>query len=161
MADEGGIEMADVKLQANEKIVEVSKSNSIDDEIGTNGSKFGNTRYDEKDMNRMGRRQELVRNYRPLSALSFTVILQATWEFLLMSNTQGLTDGGPAGLFWTYIWTFFGFGIVMISLAEMASMSPISGGQYQWYDAFEYCFRLSCSSGVGCPSLLLLNIKNS
>jgi hypothetical protein len=38
------------------------------------------------------------------------------------ANSQGLTDGGIAGLFWSFIWTFLGLGIVMLSLAEMASM---------------------------------------
>ena len=34
------------------------------------------------------------------------------------------------------MWTFIGFGIVMMSLAEMASMAPISGGQYHWVSEF-------------------------
>lgn len=38
------------------------------------------------------------------------------------ANTQGLTDGGLAGLFWAYIWNFIGFSFVVLSLAEMASM---------------------------------------
>lgn len=38
------------------------------------------------------------------------------------SNTQALASGGIAGFFWSYVWTFLGFGIVMTSLAEMASM---------------------------------------
>jgi hypothetical protein len=38
------------------------------------------------------------------------------------ANTQGLIDGGLAGVFWSYIWTYFGFGFVILSLAEMASM---------------------------------------
>lgn len=44
----------------------------------------GHTKQDHRNMVRMGKRQELMRNFRPLSALSFTVLLQATWEFLLM-----------------------------------------------------------------------------
>ena len=44
----------------------------------------GHTRRDQRNMRRMGKQQELMRNFRPLSALSFTVLLQATWEFLLM-----------------------------------------------------------------------------
>ena len=92
-------------------------------------SRFGDfTKNDARDMQRMGIEQELRRNYRPLSAFSFTVILAGTWEFLLISNGQALIDGGPAGLFWSYIWSFFGVGIVMLSLAEMASMAPHSGG---------------------------------
>jgi choline transport protein len=43
----------------------------------------GHTRADRADMDRMGKVQELRRNYRPLSALAFTVILQGTWEVLL------------------------------------------------------------------------------
>jgi len=45
----------------------------------------GYTKKDQREMQRLGKRQELIRNFRPLSALSFTVLLQATWEFLLMS----------------------------------------------------------------------------
>jgi choline transport protein len=44
----------------------------------------GHTRYDQLDMIRLGKRQEFVRIFRPLSALSFTVLIQATWECLLM-----------------------------------------------------------------------------
>jgi hypothetical protein len=38
------------------------------------------------------------------------------------ANTQGLIDGGLAGLFWAYVWNFIGFSFVVLSLAEMASM---------------------------------------
>ncbi|KAH7407231.1 putative GABA permease [Cadophora sp. MPI-SDFR-AT-0126] len=96
----------------------------------------GFTRHDQRDMYRMGKIQEFKRNYRPLSALSFATVLCCVWEFLLLANTQGLTDGGLAGLFWTYIWTFVAFGFVILSLSEMASMAPISGGQYHWVSEF-------------------------
>lgn len=49
---------------------------------------------------------------------------------------QGLVDGGPAGLIWSFIWTWFGFSTVMLSLAEMASMAPTAGGQYHWVSEF-------------------------
>ena len=42
------------------------------------------------------------------------------------SNTTALINGGRAGLFWSYVWTFFGFGFVIFSLAEMSSMLVIS-----------------------------------
>lgn len=44
----------------------------------------GYTTKDQREMQRLGKRQELIRNFRPLSALAFTALLQATWEFLLM-----------------------------------------------------------------------------
>ncbi|KAB2571876.1 Choline transport protein [Lasiodiplodia hormozganensis] len=96
----------------------------------------GITRHDQADMSRMGKVQELRRNYRPLSAIAFTVILQGTWEVLMTATTQGLVDGGLAGLIWSYVWTFAGFSFVMASLAEMASMAPTSGGQYHWVSEF-------------------------
>lgn len=40
----------------------------------------------------------------------------------MIACTQGLVNGGLAGLFWSYIWTFVGFTFVEMSLAEMASM---------------------------------------
>ena len=89
----------------------------------------GFTRDDKREMKRMGKKQELRRNFRPLSTIAFTVILQGTWEVLLAASTQGMVDGGLAGLFWSYMWTFIGFSLVMLSLAEMASMAPTSGGK--------------------------------
>ncbi|KAF8847927.1 amino acid transporter [Acephala macrosclerotiorum] len=101
-----------------------------------NPSRPGFTKSDQKDMWRMGRVQEFKRNYRPLSALSFATVLTAVWEYLLMANTQGMIDGGLAGLFWAYIWNFVGFSFVVLSLAEMSSMAPIAGGQYHWVSEF-------------------------
>jgi hypothetical protein len=44
----------------------------------------------------------------------------------MLANTEGLVNGGPAGLFWSYIWTFIGFTFVEMSLAEMASMQVLA-----------------------------------
>ena len=52
------------------------------------------------------------------------------------ANTQGLQNGGIAGLWWSFFWTFIGFGLIIISLAEMASMAPTTGGQYHWVSEF-------------------------
>jgi len=61
-------------------------SHFVDD--GMDGEEYhdslrGHTQADRADMFRMGKVQELRRNYRPLSALAFTVILQGTWEVLM------------------------------------------------------------------------------
>lgn len=90
-------------------------------------SEFKMTSYDRFDMNRMGKKQEMRRVFRQFSILSFTCVIMATWEFLLTANTQGLVDGGLAGLFWSYVWTICGFGLIIASMAECASMAPTSG----------------------------------
>jgi choline transport protein len=61
-----------------------------------------------------------------------------------------MQNGGLAGLFWGYIWTFLGFFTIVMSLAEMASMAPTSGGQYHWVSEFaprKYQKFLSYMSG--------------
>ncbi|KAJ5528271.1 hypothetical protein N7513_012430 [Penicillium frequentans] len=115
----------------------------------------GATHNDKNDMHRMGKLQEFRRNFRPLAALSFSAVLQATWEFILISNSQGLQNGGLAGLFWSFIWTFIGFGFIIVSLAEMASMAPTSGGQYHWVSEFApRPFQKSLSYTTGWMSVL-------
>lgn len=68
-----------------ETMAPVPNNTSFDGEDGEeyHDSLKGYTRADRADMTRMGKVQELRRNYRPLSALAFTVILQGTWEVLL------------------------------------------------------------------------------
>jgi hypothetical protein len=41
------------------------------------------------------------------------------------ANTQGLTAGGLAGLFWSLVWCYAGQSFIVLSLAEMASMAPV------------------------------------
>ncbi|EEH49985.2 uncharacterized protein PADG_06064 [Paracoccidioides brasiliensis Pb18] len=78
----------------------------------------------------------------PMATILFVVTqecaiwIELTDVNLSSSNTEGLKNGGLAGLFWSYLWTFIGFGFVIFSLAEMASMAPISGGQYHWVSEF-------------------------
>ncbi len=111
---------------------------------------LGVTRHDEKDMARMGRKPQLRRNFRQVSAISFVCVMVSTWEVLFLANSQGLTDGGLAGLFWSYVWTLIDFALIAASLAEMASMAPTSGGMYHWVSEFappEYQRFLSYVTG--------------
>lgn len=74
----------------------------------------------------------------------------ASWEFILISLSVGFANGGFGGLFVCYIVTFLCFFTVVLSLAEMASMAPTSGGQYHWVSEFsppKWQKVLSYSSG--------------
>ncbi|CAI7598346.1 unnamed protein product [Penicillium crustosum] len=123
--------------QTQGNILSFDRVHKMEEEHPTKGRpEMEGSPQDQDDMTRMGKIQELKRNFRPLAALSFSAVLQATWEFILISNTQGLENGGLAGVFWSYMWTFVGFGFIIVSLAEMASMAPTSGGQYHWVSEF-------------------------
>ncbi|KAM6513953.1 hypothetical protein FALCPG4_015141 [Fusarium falciforme] len=91
---------------------------------------------DRADMYRMGKVQEMRRNFRFLSIFGFSMILMASWEFSLSVATVGLVNGGTAGLIWMFFICWVGFLLVNSSMAEMASMAPTTGGQYHWVSEF-------------------------
>ncbi|KAF2790260.1 amino acid transporter-like protein [Melanomma pulvis-pyrius CBS 109.77] len=99
-------------------------------------SGWNDTRQDEIDMKRLGKKQEFKRNFGFLSTLGFVSIYMATWEFVLVSLSAGFINGGLAGLFWMFIATVICYSTIVASLAEMASMAPTSGGQYHWTSEF-------------------------
>ena len=107
-------------------------------------AKEGFTMNDQRDMQRMGKKQEFRRNFRFLTTVGFTSCVMGVWEILMTSNTQALLAGGSAGLFWSLVWSYTGQFFIILSLAEMASMAPTAGGQYHWVSelAPESCQRI-------------------
>jgi choline transport protein len=46
--------------------------------------------------------------------------------------SSGLSNGGPSGLVYGYLIVLVGTMFQTLTMAEMASMIPLSGGQYNW-----------------------------
>lgn len=46
----------------------------------------GGTAIDEREMVRMGKKQELRRNFKFVGIVSFVTILQSTWESTILAN---------------------------------------------------------------------------
>ena len=82
----------------------------------------GGTKHDAYDMNRMGKRQELRRNFRFISIVGFVMVLQSTWESILLAAQYGLVNGGTAGVIWMTVGVIVGALCMIASIAEMASM---------------------------------------
>ncbi|KAF2625635.1 amino acid transporter [Macroventuria anomochaeta] len=99
-------------------------------------SEKNGTTADVHDMMRMGKRQETQRNFRHITIIGFCMVILSTWEAILSTAVFSLSNGGTAGLIWGYLICMIGFGFVVASLAEMASMAPTSGGQYHWVSEF-------------------------
>ncbi|KKY26616.1 putative amino acid transporter [Diplodia seriata] len=54
-------------------------------------------------------------------------------KLIVLSVFQGgLLNGGNAGLIYGYIFVWFGTILQVLVMAEMASMIPLAGGQYNW-----------------------------
>lgn len=100
------------------------------------GDVHKSSHQDVNDMHRMGKQQILVRRFRQITIAAFIGTTTCAWEYALFLISPGLIDGGTAGLLYNVLWSFFGFGAIYLSLAEMASMAPIAGSLYHWVSEF-------------------------
>lgn len=89
------------------------------------------TEADAFDMARMGRSQELRRNFKSLSIFGLAITTMSTPIALLLSMPFLLINGGLAGSVWVYLASWICTFTLAASLAEMSSMAPTSGGQYR------------------------------
>ncbi|KIX00815.1 uncharacterized protein Z518_09880 [Rhinocladiella mackenziei CBS 650.93] len=112
----------------------VDPSSELNDEVLL-GEKTGSV-ADKRDMDRLGKEQLFKRNFGFVSIFGFALIIMSTWETILSTVAFGLGNGGPGGLIWTFLAAWSGFILVGVSMAEMASMAPTSGGQYHWVSEF-------------------------
>ncbi|GAM83061.1 hypothetical protein ANO11243_010470 [Dothideomycetidae sp. 11243] len=64
--------------------------------------------------------------------LGFGTTMMCTWEAVFFSNNAALTNGGNPTLIYGFLFSWIGNFMVAVSLAEMCSMAPTSGGQYHW-----------------------------
>lgn len=80
----------------------------------------------------LGKKQVLKRRFGLISIFSFAMCELITWETVLALFTQGLDNGGPAGLVYGYIIAWSSTLSIYVVISELASMAPIAGGQYYW-----------------------------
>ncbi|RMD43711.1 hypothetical protein DV735_g1452, partial [Chaetothyriales sp. CBS 134920] len=109
-------------------------SDKFDDEHVA--AKYRGTDADRHEMEMLGKKQVLRRNFNFLTMLGFASTCIASWEGILTYLTFILIDGGTPLLFWGFIACAIGQTLVYASIAEMASMSPTAGGQYHWVSEF-------------------------
>ncbi|GAB7356488.1 hypothetical protein MBLNU459_g7247t2 [Dothideomycetes sp. NU459] len=105
-------------------------------EVDPSSDVMGDTAEDKMDMHRMGKLQELRRNFRFVSIFGYSLILGNAWVVALVTGILSLINGGTAGAIWMFLIVACGMFLVMLSMAEMASMAPTAGGQYHWVSEF-------------------------
>ena len=89
------------------------------------------TEEDRSNMHRMGKTQELRRNFSFIPTFGFSAVLMISWEAMLNATSYSIPNGGLPAMIWMYVVSLFGMGAAVVSMAEMASMAPTSGGQYR------------------------------
>lgn len=121
---------------------------------------FGHsTANDQRDMRRMGKKQEFVRSFHIVTSIAFTSCVMGTWELLLATSSPALIAGGTSGLFWSCVWGYIGQSFIVLSLAEMSSMAPTAGGQYHWVSRSRVARRQALNICRRCLSLLPRDIR--
>lgn len=94
------------------------------------------TEEDRSNMYRMGKTQEFKRNFSFIPTFGFSAVLMISWEAMLNATSYSIPNGGLPAMIWMYVISLFGMGAAIVSMAEMASMAPTSGGQYHWVSEF-------------------------
>lgn len=115
--------------------VQFGQSRAEEDETSPNELHKGSDR-DDLDMQRIGKRQQLSRNFHPGSVLGLATSVSSTWISYLTASGFILIDGGRAGAIWMFVISWVCMMPVVASMAEMASIAPTSGGQYHWVSEF-------------------------
>ncbi|KAE8140473.1 amino acid transporter [Aspergillus pseudotamarii] len=118
----GPLDLKKVGTDSNPQIEAVPDTRECLDEDVSQDVKEGFTVHDQRDMHRMGKKQEMRRNFRLISTIGFTTCIMGTWENVLTSTSQGLRAGGRPCLFWSLVWACCGQLFIVLSLAEMSSM---------------------------------------
>lgn len=122
--------MADAETSSKYDGTEKSTNDSMSDTDPQHSSeKSYDPAPDRRDMRRLGKRQELKRRFRFFSIVGYVIVLGLTWEFSLVVGAFSLANGGAAGAIWLTLFVCCGMSTVMLSMAEIASMAPTSGGE--------------------------------
>ncbi|TQS32631.1 hypothetical protein Golomagni_07048, partial [Golovinomyces magnicellulatus] len=89
-------------------------------------------RIDNDQLARLGKKAVLNRNFSYMSILGFSCTILITWEGTGALFLEGLQNGGPAGVIYSFLIVWFGNLSLFSTLSELVSMAPTSGGQYHW-----------------------------
>lgn len=87
---------------------------------------------DDLQLQELGHKRELDRNFSFLSLLGLSFTLLNTWTALSISISVALPSGGPVSVLWGLVTSTLGSLCLSLSLAEFLSAYPTAGGQYHW-----------------------------
>ena len=91
-----------------------------------------NMNADEIQLARVGHKQQLVRRFSLWTIVALCLCLLATWEAVSATLVSSLVSGGPVTVIWGFLIGWIFALMQALSLAEISSIYPTSGGQYHW-----------------------------
>ncbi|KAF5019815.1 hypothetical protein F66182_8184 [Fusarium sp. NRRL 66182] len=117
----------------NNATVKATKEMSVSARGEPDSGQSSTSGYHDKDqLERMGKKQVLRRNFGFMSILGFSCTILITWEAVTVLFSQGLNNGGTAGVIYSFLVVWIGNFSVFSTMCELVSMAPTAGGQYHW-----------------------------
>jgi choline transport protein len=113
-----------------EKILTRSSPRMIDDASDPDDRSLASE--DKEVMAQMGKRQQFKRRFNIFTIFGLSMTILSSWEAMGAALSAGFTAGGPVSLIYGLMFVFTGALAIASSIAEMASICPISGAQYHW-----------------------------
>ncbi|EJT68790.1 hypothetical protein GGTG_13641 [Gaeumannomyces tritici R3-111a-1] len=83
-------------------------------------------------VNASGHKDQLKRQYSLLTVCGTAMTVDNAWAALGSSYSISILNGGPPGLIFGLVVAAFYYSFIGLSLAELASSVPTSGGVYHW-----------------------------
>lgn len=87
---------------------------------------------DDAELQAQGYTREMERRFSPLSLISLSFALLATWNGFGSAFGTGFTEASSAGSVWTLLIAGFFTAVVGLGMAELGSSYPVAGAQYYW-----------------------------
>ena len=87
---------------------------------------------DRLDMERFGSPHRMLRSLNATTVAFFMIIAMSSWAYILNGASLGLLAAGTGGTIAVYIGAAICYSSIVVSMAELASMVPLSGGPYHW-----------------------------
>ena len=83
-------------------------------------------------VNASGHRDQLQRQYGLLSICGLALTIDNAWVAFGGSLSVGVLNGGPPGLLYEFTLACAYYFLIALSISELASSVPSSGGVYHW-----------------------------
>ncbi|KPM40106.1 hypothetical protein AK830_g6415 [Neonectria ditissima] len=113
----------------------VEKDEKVEDGVLKDGPPHGDTIVVAETgvrINASGHKDELNRQYGLVGLTGIAVTVNNAWVVLGSSISVSLLNGGPPGIIYGLMVALFYYTLIGMSLAELASSFPTSGGVYHW-----------------------------
>ena len=87
---------------------------------------------DREVLRRLGKKSVLKRQFGFFSILGLSSAITISWETIMITLNFGFVNGGPGGMVYQLLYIWLGIMVSYAVISELASMAPISSGQYHW-----------------------------